>query len=79
MFFITTIQRSATYITSICIFNINIYKNKNVKQQVITEEIEEDAPIIPLEEMLEEMNLDEIVQDDDDDDMVLAGSSEEEN
>ena len=59
--------------------HINIYKNKNVKQQVITEEIEEDAPIIPLEEMLEEMNLDEMVQDDDDDEMVLAGSSEEEN
>ena len=46
---------------------------------MITEEIEEDAPIIPLEEMLEEMNLDEMVQDDDDDEMVLAGSSEEEN
>ena len=56
-----------------------IDKNKNVKQQVITEEIEEDAPIIPLEEMLEEVNLDEMVQDDDDDEMVLAGSSEEEN
>ena len=55
---------------------INIYKNKNAKQMVLSGDIEEDAPIIPLEEMLEELNLDEEVQGDD---MVLEGSSEEDN
>lgn len=44
---------------------VNIYKDKSAKAPVITPEVEPDAPIIPLEEMLEEMNLDEEVQGDD--------------
>ena len=31
---------------------VNIYKDKNAKAPVITPEVEPDAPVIPLEEML---------------------------
>ena len=54
---------------------VNIYKDKSAKAPVITPEVEPDAPIIPLEEMLEEMNLDEEVQGDD---ITLEGTSDEE-
>ena len=43
---------------------------------ILSGDVEPDAPVIPLEEMLEEMNLDEEVQGDD---MVLEGTSDEEN
>ena len=55
---------------------VNIYKDTSVGELVINGEVEPDAPIIPLEEMLEEMNLDEEVRGDD---TVLEGTSEEEN
>lgn len=55
---------------------VNIYKDTSVGELVINGEVEPDAPIIPLEEMLEEMNLDEEVRGDD---IVLEGTSEEEN
>ena len=50
---------------------VNIYKDKSAKAPVITPEVEPDAPIIPLEEM----NLDEEVQGDD---ITLEGTSDEE-
>ena len=54
---------------------VNIYKETGAKEVVINEEVEKDAPIIPLTEMLEDLNLDEEVQGDD---MMVEGSSEEE-
>ena len=55
---------------------VNIYKEEGAREIVVNEEVEKDAPIIPLTEMLEDLNLDEEVQGDD---MVVEGSSEEEN
>ena len=55
---------------------VNIYKDKTAAAPILTGDVEPDAPVIPLEEMLEEMNLDEEVQGDD---MVLEGTSDEEN
>lgn len=59
---------------------VNIYKDKNGAAPILTGDVEEDAPVIPLEEMLEEMNLDDEVEngDDDEDEMRLEGSSDEE-
>ena len=57
---------------------VNIYKDKNARDLILTNEVEADAPVIPLEEMLEELNLDEEVQGDDDA-MIIEGTSEEEN
>ena len=54
---------------------VNIYMETGAKEVVINEEVEKDAPIIPLTEMLEDLNLDEEVQGDD---MMVEGSSEEE-
>ena len=55
---------------------VNIYKDKTAAAPILSGDVEPDAPVIPLEEMLEEMNLDEEVQGDD---MVLEGTSDEEN
>ena len=58
---------------------VNVYKNKHLmRHNYASMDIEEDAPIIPLEEMLEELNLDEGTTNQDEDGLELAGTSDEE-
>ena len=52
---------------------VNIYRDKDAKEMVVGGEVEPDAPIIPLDEMLEDLNLDGDV---DGDQMDMDGSSE---
>ena len=54
---------------------VNIYRDKDVKEMVVGGEVEPDAPIIPLDEMLEDLNLDGDMKEGE---MEMGGSSEEE-
>lgn len=56
---------------------VNIYRDKDAKEMVVGGDVEADAPIIPLEEMLEDLNLDGDMEGGGMDmDMDMAGSSE---
>lgn len=56
---------------------VNIYRDKDAKEMVVGGDVEADAPIIPLEEMLEDLNLDGDMEGGGMDmDMDMDGSSE---
>ena len=52
---------------------VNIYRDKDAKEMVVGGEVEPDAPIIPLDEMLEDLNLDGDMKEGE---MEMGGSSE---